>query len=172
MKRVISSYFDWDDAGSEILPDSIYYWYKDTGAFPTYEEFMEDSGGNYSLADFEDALDTVITAVNKCQYYTENHVRYIYLLDSDIHRKVRFSTATKVKYPMMKLGEIYHDAIGSILSEFGDETGTALHLLGKDYNHIFCVDDTLDNVFRYKELKNLVKRLESDVIYELNHLDS
>lgn len=73
---------------------------------------------------------------------------------------------------MMKLGEIYHDAIGSILFEFEDETGTALHLLGKDYNHIFCVDDTLDNVFRYQELKNLVKRLESDVIYELNHLDS
>ena len=43
MKRVISSYFDWDDVGSEILPDSIYYWYKDNGAFPTYEEFMGDS---------------------------------------------------------------------------------------------------------------------------------
>lgn len=151
----------------EYLFQFIYEWYKAQDEFPSYDEVINEYDDRVSKAAYNDACRRLGEGLMHVEYYDG----YIQLMDDPTWNKINIPEDVVRQFGDEAVYEIYQLKVDWAIDKFEAKSGTNVELLGRSGRHV-CVNDTVENVLRYVDLKMLVKQLENSVIYQMENLSA
>lgn len=132
--------------------------------FPTYEEVVDTYDDRITKKDYNKVIKT-INNLPDLKFYMIDGIAYLQLSDNHTLFKID-SGIDDVSYNLL---------IEDAAEAFESKTGVKIFGLGRSGRHI-CVENTPENILRYKELCDIQSELEQKVIdiannYKLDDLD-
>lgn len=124
---------------------------------PTYDTVVEDFDERISRKQYEKVRSALINAIESVNYYES----YLEISDAPILNYIQSSRLSQ---------EAWNDIRDKYLKNFEDITGVEVWLEGRNDRHV-VVDDTIENLFAFTQLQSTLKKLQDEMIEEVNQYD-
>lgn len=124
---------------------------------PTYDTVVEDFDERISRKQYEKVRSALINAIESVNYYES----YLEISDAPILNYTQSSRLSQ---------EAWNDIRDKYLKNFEDITGVEVWLEGRNDRHV-VVDDTIENLFAFTQLQGTLKKLQDEMIEEVNQYD-
>lgn len=131
--------------------DNVYY------DIPTYDTVIDDFDDRISRKQYEKVRSAFINAIENANYYES----YLELSDAPILNYIQSSRLSQ---------EAWNNIRDKYLENFEDITGVEAWLEGRSGRHV-VVHDTIENLFAFTQLQSTFKKLQDEMIEEVNQYD-